>query len=94
MVETDYRKAVEEGGAIFDSITDDVVRFRESAEGRILSLWAIACNPENVRLACNVDRERAEGLHWKRRAREVSGVRLGNLRREAPRREQSAASMP
>jgi hypothetical protein len=66
-VTAEHHRAVELGGGIFHSIKGDVVRFRAIDGGALLSLYAIACNPENVRLACKADRERTRELHtWEK----------------------------
>ncbi|MGO9590667.1 MAG: hypothetical protein ACLP3K_11570 [Candidatus Acidiferrales bacterium] len=67
----DYRRAVELGGGIFDCVRADVVYFRASSESALLSLYAIACNPENVRLSLKADRERGRDLYAWEKAGEV-----------------------
>jgi hypothetical protein len=55
-----FRKIVEAAGAEFVAETPTLVFFRASGDGRVMSLYRVACTGENVRLAIKSAHERVQ----------------------------------
>ncbi len=53
-----YRSVIEQAGAVFLRLENDCVLFQSSPSSKRISLYALSCDAENVRLALKAERER------------------------------------
>lgn len=56
--EQKYRSVIEQAGAVFLRLERDRVLFQSGPISKPISLYALSCDAENVRLASKAERER------------------------------------
>jgi hypothetical protein len=62
--EVHFRQRIETAGAVFVELENGRVYFHDAPDKSILSLYAFACDGENIRLAIKSQRERMLVDQW------------------------------